>query len=231
MSQKQDHASIKLAISGISGSGKTTLLEKILTKEVNRLGGLLQRFWIFIYDHKDGDFARRFRIKPCRNKAELNAAVASGCIVIFDPGEMFPGKSDEGFEWFNEYVWALRSILHGVKIMVADELDALVSTSSKPYWLCVILDQGRTFQFDCYFICQATNAIHNQVRKQFREIFVMMQGDKNGLTWLIEKGFDPVEINALKNGQFLYKNLNTGYSARGGKAFKPKNSDRDLSGL
>jgi hypothetical protein len=231
MSQKQDHASIKLAITGISGSGKTTLLENLLIAEVRKLGKLRQRFWIFVFDHKDGDMARRFGVKPCRTKDELNAAVARNPIVIFDPGEMFPGDAEAGFDWFCKYVWSLRRVLNGVKIVVADELDALVDTRSVPYWLCVILDQGRTFQFDCYFICQATNAIHNQVRKQFREIFVMMQGDKNGLTWLLEKGFDEAKINSLTNGQWLYKNLNTSETASGGKAFTPKNASRDLRGL
>lgn len=231
MSQKQDHASVKVAITGISGSGKTTLLENLLTKELAKIARARKPFWLFVFDHKDGDMARRFGVKPCRNKAELNAAVARGGLVIFDPGEMFPGNPEDGFDWFCKYVWALRSVLKGIKLLVADELDALVDARSEPHSLCVILDQGRTYQIDCYFICQATNGIHNQVRKQFREIFVMMQGDKNGLTWLIEKGFDAAEILALKNGQFLYKNLNTGTAARGGKAFKPKGAERDLAGL
>lgn len=235
--QVQNHPSVKVIISGISGSGKSTLFEKLISRERAK--------WIFLYDHKDGDLARRFKVKPCFDRDQLDAATARGGFVIFNPAKEFPllvhnrklAETDScrcrqcGFDFFCRYLWAVKSVLRGKKIFGADELDGLVDTTREPEPLCLILDQGRTFQIDCFFIAQATNGIHNQVRKQFREIFVMMQGDKNGLAWLAEKGFDPAEINSLTNGQWLYKNLNTREFARGGKAFTPKNASRDLRGL
>jgi hypothetical protein len=221
--QKQDHPSTKVLITAASGAGKSTLFEKLIRREKAK--------WIFLYDHKDGDLARRFEVKACRTVEELEIAVVRGGISIFNPGELFPGKPDEGFLFFCEWIWAVKNYLKGKKIFGADELDALVDTHSKPDALCVILDQGRTFQIDCFFICQATNSIHNQVRKQITEIFVMMQDEKNGLAWLEEKGFSTDEIKSLKHGEWLYKNKNTGQSERGGKSFVPKNSSRDLRGL
>lgn len=230
--QNQEHPSIKVIISGISGSGKTTLLENLLARELQKIAKRRRKFWLFVFDHKDRDFERRFGCSPCYTKDELNAAVARGGLVLFNPAKLFPGNRADGFLWFCEYLWKVKSVLKGLKILIADELDALVDARSEPENLCVILDEGRTFEIDCYFICHATNGIHNQVRKQFTEIFAMKQGDKNGLTWLCaDCGFDELEIKALKHGQWLYKNKNTGTTARGGKAFVPKNAERDLAGL
>ncbi len=151
--------------------------------------------------------------------------------MIFNPAKMFPGKKEEGFEIFCKWVWAVCQVLKGRKVLIADELDSLVDTYAKPGDLCAILDEGRTFEIECYFICHATNAIHNLVKKQITEIFVMMQDEKNGLAWLEERGFSADEIKGLKHGEWIYKNKNTGQAARGGKAFVPKNSGRNLAGL
>jgi hypothetical protein len=222
--QKQDHPSIKVLIAGISGSGKSTLFEKLIRREKNVR-------WYFLYDHKQGDLARRFGVRPCFTADELTDAVLRGGFVIFNPAKLFPGKPESGFEFFCRFVWAVCQELRGKKIFGTDELDALVDSRCKPDDLCIILDQGRTFQIDCYFIAHAPNTIHNGVRKQITEIFAMKQGDKNGTEWLEEKGFVRADLFSLKNGEFIYQNTNTGSAQRGGKAFEPKNAGRDLRGL
>lgn len=222
--QKQDHPSIKVLIAGISGSGKSTLFERLIWRE-RRVK------WIFLYDHKGGDLARRFGVKPCFTPEDLLDAVLRGGFVIFNPARHYPGKPELGFEFFSRFVWAVCQELKGKKIFGADELDALVDSRCKPDDLCIILDQGRTYQIDCYFIAHAANSIHNGVRKQITEIFAMKQGDKNGTEWLEEKGFNRADLFALKNGEWIYQNTNTSTTARGGKAFEPKNAGRNLSGL
>jgi len=221
--QKQDHPSIKIAIAGVSGVGKSTLFEKLVRRHNAK--------WIFLFDHKDADLARRFDVRACFDLDQLNAAVERGGLVIFNPAKNFPGKPEDGFAWFCRYVWAVKSVLRGKKVFGSDELDGLVDVRSEPDDLCKILDQGRTFQLDCLFICQSMNGIHNQVRKQFTEIFSFRQGDKNGTDFLEGKGFDKAELLSLSNGCWLYKNTNTGKSSKGGKAFEPKNAERDLRGL
>jgi hypothetical protein len=222
--QKQDHPSIKVIVVGISGTGKTTLWEKIVTREKKAK-------YLFLFDHKAGDFARRFKIKPCSDVDELNAAALRGGIIIFDPSKHFAGQPEEGFRFFCKWVWEIGCLLPGLKIVGADELDDLLDTRNEPEALCKILDQGRTFQFDCYFIAQSMNGLHNQVRKQFTEIFAFAQGDKSGLEYLIGKGFNGQELLSLKYGEWLYKNRLTSYEEKGGAAFQPKNSSRNLKGL
>ena len=205
----------------MSGVGKSTLFEKLIRRESAR--------WIFIYDHKDGDMARRFKIRPCYSLDDLEVATERGGFVIFNPGRMFPGEPERGFDFFVQWVWPICKLLPGKKILASDELDDLLEDARKP--LCVILDQGRTFQIDCVFICQSMNAVHNQVRKQFTEIFAFRQGDKNGTLWLQDKGFSESELLTLKNGEWLYRNLNTGHFEKGGSPFTPKNAGRNLKGL
>lgn len=222
--QKQDHPSIKVVITGISGCGKTTLLEKLIRRTKWK--------WAFVYDHKDGDFARRFKVKPCIDLAGLEAAVLRGGLVVYDPRNEFPGRKAEGFQFFCEFVWEMVRELRGQKIFIADELQDLCDENSKPAELCAMLDSGRTYQIDAYVIAQAMNGVHNQVRKQFTEIFVFMQGDANGKKWPVkDRGFSEIEIDGLKHGEWLYANTNTGERAKGGAAFVPKNAKRDLRGL
>ncbi len=168
--QVQDHASIAAVIAGISGSGKTTLFEKLIRREERTAK------WIFLFDHKQGDLARRFKVRPCFDDSDLFAAIERGGFVIFSPAKHFAGKPDEGFNFFSAFVWDVCQQLRGRKIFGSDELDALVDNRSEPEELCKILDQGRTFQIDCYFIAQAMNGIHNQVRKQMKEIFCIHAG-------------------------------------------------------
>lgn len=223
--QKQDAASVKVAIPGVSGVGKSTLFEKIIRREKAK--------FIFVFDHKDGDLSRRFGVKPCFTPEQLMDALAATVeagsgFVIFDPGHLFPGEPERGFAFFCSWVWTVGKLIKGKKVFCGDELDDLLE-DRRP--LCVILDQGRTFQFVCVFICQSMNALHNQVRKQFTEVFAFRQGDARGCVWLVEKGFVEAELLSLENGVWIYKNMNTGAMERGGSAFKPKNAGRDLSGL
>lgn len=220
--QVQDHPSVKGVIVGVSGLGKSTLFEKLINRETAD--------WIFLYDHKGGDLARRFG-PSCFNLEQLVAATDRGGFVIFDPSKLFPGKPEKGFEFFCNFAWTVGRELKGVKIFGSDELDALIDPRNAPDDFLQMLDQGRTYQFNIYMIAQAMNTLHNLVRKQFTEIFAFRQGDSNGEAWLVGKGFDDAELQRLRPGEWLYANTNTGHRARGGKSFVPKNSGRDLRGL
>lgn len=223
--QKENHPSVKVCVVGVSGTGKTTLFESLVRRARAR--------WLFLYDHKDGDLARRWQVPACNTPDDLLDAIEAGRrVLIFNPHEMFPGSDPaDGFDFFCKFVWEVGRLMRGVKIIGADELDAICDERSKPKELCKILNMGRTFQFDGYFIAQSMNGVHNQVRKQITEIFAFRQGDANGLEWLKQKGFDGQELETIKNGIWKYKNLTTGAAASGGKEFEPKGACRDLRGL
>lgn len=225
MSQDNSEPSVKVVVAGVSGTGKTTLFEKILRQAMRRAR------WVFLYDHKDGDMERRFGVKACSTGDDLFEAIEKpGGVVIFNPHEKF-SDDGEGFAFFNKFVWEVGKNLDGIKIIGADELDAICDERSKPAELCKILNMGRTFKFHCYFIAQSMNGMHNQVRKQMTEIFSFRQGDANGIEWLAKKGFDGKQLETLKNGLWHYKNLTTGEAKKGGTAFEPKGATRDLRGL
>jgi hypothetical protein len=224
--QKQDHPSIKIICVGVSGVGKNTLWEKLVRREKGVR-------WYFLYDHKDRDFQRRFGVKPCYTEDDLIAAIVRGGFVVFNPAKMFPGKKEKGWAWFCWWLWKIKGELRGRKIIGCDELEAVCPERARPHSFLRILDEGRTYQFDGFFIAQSMNGMHNQVRKQITEIFAFRQGDKNGCDWLDEKfpRETRIEWEKLPNGIWHYKNTTTGKIATGGKAFKPKGAERDLSGL
>lgn len=222
--QNQGHSSVKVCVAGISGTGKSTLLEKLIRRERAK--------WVFIYDHKEGDMARRFKVKPCYTVEDLEAAILRGGFVIFNPGELFPGQREIGFEFFCEWCFAVCKQLRGLKVFCADELQALVDDRCNPEKLVEMLDECRTFELDCYFCTSAVNQIHNRVRKQFTEIFAFRQGDAAGCVPLVERGFDSNELLNLRYGVFLYRNtLDGAATAKAGKAFTPKKATRNLKGL
>ena len=225
MSQKQEHPSVKVVSVGVSGTGKSTLFEKLIIRERAR--------WIFLYDHKDGDMARRFKVPACYDENQLIEKIERGGFVIFNPAKMFPGKKEKGFEWFCWWLWKIKTELRGRKILGTDELEALCDERSKPRDFLRILDEGRTYQFDCFFIAQSMNGMHNQVRKQITEIFAFRQGDTNGIDFLVGKFPREKQIDweKLQNGIWHYKNTITGKVSRGGQAFTLKGSERDLQGL
>lgn len=209
----QDYSwrSTKKLYVGCSGSGKTTLFFQHASREKARV-----KFW---YDHKAMEFSQRFGLKPLFEADELMEQTIKGGNVCFVPSRMFPGKPDEGFAFFCDFVFSVSEQFKGRKLLCADELQRLVGTNSKPDTLLTLCDVGRTYQIDCFFIASSANTIHNLVRHQITEVFAFRQGTKNAVEWLEEKGFDPEKLQTLKNGEWLQRNLDTGEAGSGGKAF------------
>jgi hypothetical protein len=132
---------------------------------------------------------------------------------------MFPGKSPEGFAFFCDYVLAVCQTLNGRKLLACDELQKLISNSREPAELLAVLDTGRRYQLDAFFISQAPNRIHNGVRNQLTYVYTFRQSDANALAYLQENGFDPDAIRNLPKGKYLWRNLDSGESGEGGTPF------------
>jgi hypothetical protein len=221
--QVQDHPSVKVIVVGVSSTGKTSLWEKLIQRE--------DADFYFFFDHKDGDFSRRFNIAPCHSLEQCKTHLGERVpVIIYDPHKEFPGKVENAFCKWSEWIWSFRE-LKGRKIIGSDEIDSLIDPRNVPDDFLKIVGVGRTFQMDVFCIAQSMNALHNGVRKQFTEIFAFRQGDETGLPFLISKGFDGNELLNLQNGLWIYKHSETGKMERGGNAFTLKNSGRNLKGL
>lgn len=208
--QKFDHKSDKRLVTGCSGTGKTTLFEQILRREKAPRK--------FVYDHQ-GEFSRRFNVPAVFDVESLCEATARGGWIVFDPLRMFTGRLPEGFQFFCDYVFSVSQVLNGRKLFICDELQKVTRVAVEPVELLSILDTGRRFQVDCFFISQAPNRIHNGVRNQLTYVITFRQSDKNAVKYLEENGFDPDAIRNLPKGKYLWRNLDTGESGEGGKAF------------
>jgi GTPase SAR1 family protein len=203
-----DWPSCKVLYTGNSGSGKTTLLEKTVKKEKAR--------WKFVYDHKHGEFCKRFGTTPCFDGADLDEALERGGFVVFDPIHSFKGKPEEGFSFWCKWVQAICENSKGRKLFICDELQKLMDTRNEPDDLITILDTGRVYQIDCYMITNASNGIHNRVRQQITEVYAFKQGDKNACEWLEQKGFDREKLLTMPKFKYVWKNLDTGETREGG---------------
>jgi hypothetical protein len=64
-------------------------------------------------------------------------------------------------------------------------------------------------------ISQQPNLIHNRIRNQLTEMVTFQQMDPTAVDWLETVGFDPEAVRALRPGQFLARNLNTGQANQG----------------
>lgn len=208
--QKFDHPAFRKAIFGISGTGKTTLFKSLLDKERARLK--------FIYDHQ-GEFSRRFKMEPCFDLEGLSRATDKGGIVCFDPVKLFKGAFDEGFMMFCQFVEEVSGYIKGRKMLITDELQKITDTSNKPTEFLTLCDVGRRLQVDVFFIAQAPNQLHNGIQNQLTEIWTFRQANENALKHLKGVGFDPEKIKNLKNGEWLWRDLNTMEGKEGGSAF------------
>ena len=221
-----DHPAFRQCHFGTSGIGKTTHFLETLKGQL-KLGG---RTTIIIYDHKHGEFAKKLARKPVKSVAALAKALLAGGYVLFDPTEMFGTKKAEGFEWLCKFIYAVAGDLKGRKVIVADELQMLTDTENEPTALIECMDDARSLKVDVMLIAQGGNTIHNRLKNQFTEIFAFRQADDNGIKFLKGLGFDESTIKNLRPGEWLWKNLNTGLMATGGKAFEISNAGMPLGG-
>ena len=84
------------------------------------------------------------------------------------------------------------------------------STGQISWELSCVIETGRKYGLDFLAISQQYNLLHNRVRNQATEMVVFRQTDKLILKALEEKGFNPEEIELLKDGQYIDRSLITG---------------------
>jgi len=218
MTQKFNHPSYKVLITGTAGTGKTTLFEKLVRAEKAQ--------WKFVFDHQ-GEFAGRFRVPSVTNIDDLEDKTFRKGWVVYDPADDFPGKSADGFVFFCEYVFITCKEVRGRKLFCCDELQALTDQHNAPEALLTVCETGRRHQIDGFFISQAPNRIHNSVRNQLTDVYTFRQSDANAIKYLVDNGFNEDEVRNLKQYEAIHRNLRTGqvmYSK--GRGFSAENTSR-----
>lgn len=210
MKQKWNHPAFRRGVTGMSGTGKTTLFKSLIDAEKAPTK--------FFYDHQ-GEFSGRFGMQPCFDMETLFQQTDRGGNVCFDPVRMFPGRADEGFLTFCDYIVSIRPHKKGRFLVVTDELQKITDVYNPPEQFLILCDVGRRYQIDVYFAAQSIHALHNRIRNQLTEIYTFRQLDKNAVKPLEDLGFDAEKIRTLQNGEYIWRNLNTGESKQGGSAF------------
>ncbi len=201
MSQKFDHPSYKVLVTGTSGTGKSTLLQKLLAKEKAQ--------WKYVYDHQ-GEFSQRWKIPSVSNADDLEEKNLRKGWVIYDPVNDFAGKAPSGFDFFCQYVFLTAKTVNGRKLFVCDELQMLTDNRNPPEAFLTICETGRRFQIDVFCISQAPNRLHNTVRNQLTDVYTFRQSDEAAIKYLADNGFDPEQVRGLAEYEYIHRNLRTG---------------------
>jgi hypothetical protein len=209
-----NHPAYRTCHLGTSGIGKNTDFLPRLMRESKKAR------WVFIFDHKR-EFSQKIKIPVVQNLAQLVAATARGGFILFDHQMMFPGDRQAGFRFFCTFIYEASKDLRGRKILVADELQEVAGPVDDCTEIITCLDDGRSLKIDAMLIAQSANGLHTRIRNQLTELFVFRQSDENAIRHLKQNGFDENAVRALRPGEWFWKNLNTGATARGGKAFTP----------
>lgn len=206
MSQKFDHPSHKVLITGTSGTGKTELFWQKVRKE--------RAQWKWVYDHQ-GEWPGRFGVQSVLTPAALEDKATRKGWVVYDPVEGFPGRVAEGFDMFCEYVFLFSKGVGGRKLFCVDELQILTDNRTPPQALLTICETGRRYQIDVYAISQAPNRIHNAVRNQFTDVYTFRHSDEAAIKFLTDNGFDGDAVRNLGEHEYLHRNLRTGETVQG----------------
>lgn len=209
MTQKFDHPSKKVLITGASGCGKTTLFERIIRAEKAQ--------WKFVFDHQ-GEFEQRFRVPAVRNEIELEEKTLRKGWVVYDPLPCFPGESPRGFEFFCDWVFLVGESVAGRKLFCCDELQNLIDNRTPPTAFLKLCETGRRYQIDAYVISQAPNRIHNSVRNQFTDVYSFRQSDANAVAYLADNGFDADAVRNLQPFHYIHRDLRSGQVTTGCEA-------------
>lgn len=211
--QDYDHGACHVLFTGTSGNGKSTLHWDLVRKEKARLK--------FVYDHKASEFSKRYGLSPVYDGPGLVEATAKGGWVCFDPIELFPGRLAAGFNFFCNYVWEVSQVVKGRKILICDELQRMITPTKEPREPLIVWECGRSFQIDTFCISQAPNRLHNTIRNQITRVYAFRQNDSNATEFLTQAGIDDNQVRNLPPYGYVWRDLNSGATGRGGPATAP----------
>lgn len=200
------HEPTKILITGASGEGKSTYFTRYIYKA---LGTIYNK--IFVFDHQ-GELTIRLGYPPSFTEDELTQNWQDKQLIIFDPSVLFPGETENAWNFFCEWTFErCQNNLGYKKLLACDELQMFSSTKELAWEQCLIIETGRKYELDFLGIAQQYNLVHNRVRNQMTEFVTFRQEDKLILDALEEKGFQPDVVKRLGKGEFLIRNIQGAY--------------------
>lgn len=192
---------------GASGSGKTSFsIRYVLNRE-----NVTARFF-FDWRH---EYSQRLKLPLARTAYELESQLQTGW-VLYDPTHCFPGRSEDGFKFFCDWIYSVSSDLEGRKVVVVDELQRFCSSHSIPGELQLIVETGRSHGIEMFINAQRPNGLPEVVTGQLTELVVFATPAPNALEWFEKNArFDPEEIRRLPKLHFIARNLESWSELRG----------------
>lgn len=203
----RDDDPFRVCFTGQSGTGKTQLLK--LWLERADFGK------IFVWDHV-GKLVQRARIPTFTRRDVFPALCASPHrIIAFDPSREFPGRYEEGFEWFTASVfYASQKMADVRKLLVVEELQDMAEHTCCP-GLAKIFQTGRNYALHVAFTAQAPTEIFWKLRKQITELVTLQHTDPSILGALERWRFNRREIETLGKGHYIVRDVLRGRESRG----------------
>lgn len=195
------HEPTKILITGASGEGKSTYFTRFV---YNSLGTIYNK--IYVFDHQ-AELVTRLGCQPSYTEDDLTKAWERNNLIVFDPSVIFPGETENAWNFFCEWTFErCQNNLGYKKLLACDELQMFSSTKELPWEQCLIIETGRKYELDFLGISQQYNLVHNRVRNQMTELITFRQEDKLVLDALEEKGFQSDSVKRLSKGEFLIRN-------------------------
>ena len=171
---------------GLPGSGKTTWAANYIANHRATLR--------FLYD-PEGEFSRRFQIRPARSPEGLELALSTGWIC-YQPDAMF-SDDDAGLDFFSRWACAVSERTPGTKLFVVDEFQEYVSPNHTPDALKQVIHRGRRRGIDTVAIGQSPMEVGSKLRKQITAVVTFRFHEPGDLDWLEDYGFNRDAVTAL----------------------------------
>lgn len=201
------HRPSKVVIVGASGCGKTTLWLRMISDS--------KADFKFVFD-SEGEFADRAKVQPAYLLTELTEQTTAG-LAVYDPVRVWPGRSQDAFDFFCDYVLSVSATIRGKKLFCCDELQRFVGSGKEEISpeLSALLETGRRYELDFLGIAQSANLINTRLRNQLTRIISFRQSDERAVRFLEQNGFDAEAVRGLKPGQYIDRDLQTGQTKTG----------------
>jgi hypothetical protein len=165
--------------------------------------------WKVVFD-PDLEVSARLGWPYVTEPTGLSAAVEQKLPICFSPSGLFPGERAAGFDFLCSWLWEVKDLLPGRKLLAVDEIWRYVPTKKDPpHSFALCLEEGRKQQLDLLLVAQRYHKVHDSIRANLTELYCFQQHDSYVLDVLESDGyFRREEVQGLKYpGGFLRRDL------------------------